>query len=182
MADQHQGHHGEMEVPERTTAQGSLEHTAPGEYQPDGFDPRSLIPWGIGLAIGTFASMALMIVEFHFLRQAHTEADKRVPEMMAQPAQKPPDPRLLPNAADVNAKSVRLQPILEPPQIREAIEAKENRELQTLGLYLLEEGVHRIPSHIVTRLAGGHGGTEEAPAEQMPSRSSGGLQTENRLK
>jgi hypothetical protein len=173
--------HEEDHVPARTTPQGSLALTVDQGIEEKDIDIPAVIKWLGGLLALCVATQLLLWGVFGLLENVEKSRD-RVPSalFLAKPA--PPEPRLLPNP-----KLAQEYPN-EMPQYHEKQKQLENEELIRAGLLDAESGRPVLPAQAVRQLGVPVGrqtppvGAESTLADPMPSDSSGGISTEDRLR
>jgi hypothetical protein len=174
---------GHEEVPEFTTPQGTQENGVDFQHEERDLDVRDLVHWFIGLAGTTLFLVLVLWGVFHLLTVREDRKDV-VPSEMFTTREEPPLPRLLPNPVD--ARRQPRGPLQGPLEYGFEQREMENRKLEELGLRNRETGRAAIPEAALQGvLAAGpaaNGPAEQSPLEVMPSDSSGGLSTEDRLR
>ncbi len=163
--------------PERTTPQGTQSYSVvTGHEERDVILPPIFISFAILFAftIVVFIGMFFAYGQYAKMEDAR---DAQMPEMLRR-QQAPPRPRLLPNIAD--NPDWKKSMVIGPMEYLEQVRADEEHQLEKLGLWKAEEGVASLPPAAAQVATAGEGG--EGAQDRMPSDSSGGLSTENRLR
>ncbi|HTE20186.1 MAG TPA: hypothetical protein VK689_17620 [Armatimonadota bacterium] len=180
-------------APERTTPQGTQDYGVEHGHEALDTNPRALVFWFSLLAACVAVILGVLFGAFHLLLNRETAKDV-MPSPLFAVKQVPPAPRLIPNPVD--AQREPNVPLLNPIEYGVEVRRLEDLELDRLGLRDPATGLPRIPEKSLQGLApvpGGaaphagvapHDGAAPAgqPVEEMPSDSSGGTSTEDRLR
>ncbi len=179
-------------APSVTMPQGTQAYGTQFEHEQTDIQTSNLTRWWIGLGAFCVGVQILMWGMFGMLNQpGDTAAD--IPTPMFRQQQVPPEPRLLPNPVDSPTQAG--MPHIGPMEYRADFDAKEDQALNGLGLRDPNTGLPMIPAAAVAAVSGkpapaaahteNRGEGHQAGAgvrETMPSDSSGGTLTEDRLR
>jgi hypothetical protein len=184
----------EEEPPEFTTPQGVQMEGVPYDYEKADINVPAFFKWMGSLFAATAVILVVMYLAFQVMLGREAETGRAASPML-ETSQKapPPNPRLLPNRIDFPmdepARSNTYLP--DPPQIGRAARAAENAGLAKIRLLDSQTGLPTIPADVAQRViagAGAPGAPTNTPDANgptpvpMPADSSGGLNTEDRMR
>lgn len=178
-------HHHEHEIPERTTPQGTQEGGVDFGHEEKDVNFGPIFRWFISLLVVTVLTQVMLAVGLNMWVNHEEVRDKsRVPSKLFEVRQDIPEPRLLPNRVDSPASGT--QPLIGPGEALVIFRERENKELAKHGLLDAESGQPAISAQALAAATGQpatpSGAAGDPLIQAMPSSSSGGTATENRLR
>ena len=185
MANPAHSAHDDHGVPARTLPQGTQAYGTIGLHEQRDILFAPIGKWFLGLAIFTVLVLVGMAFVFRQMLADADRADEAAeaarPILMTQ--QQHPEPRMLPNPVDDNDPH---KPLVGPGEYLLEVREEEEKKLFDAGLWERDEKLPRLQqgavAQVLSRVNGTPAVTGSGSEERMPSDSSGGLATEDRLR